>query len=194
MKIYDTIKSRRTIRQFRADTVPRKLLERMVNAARLAPSAANRQPLEFLVVDDKEIVTLIFPHIKWAAYIAPNGNPRPGNEPTAYILTMVNTDIRQSGFEWDAGAAIENMILTAQEEGVGSCWILSFDKEAAGRIVGLPDKYKIDSILALGYPNEDPAVEDLTDSVKYWKDKSGRLHVPKRTLESVIHYNGFQPD
>lgn len=192
--MYDMILSRRTIRQFRSEPVPRELLERMVNAARLAPSAANRQPLEFLVVDDKEIVAPIFPHIKWAAYIVPHGNPRPGNEPTAYVLTLVNTDIRQSGFEWDAGAAIENMILTAQEEGVGSCWILSVDKGAVGRIVGLPDNYKIDSILALGYPNEDPVVEDVTDSVKYWKDKSGRLHVPKRTLESVIHYNRFQPD
>ena len=192
MDIYDLILSRRTIRQFKSDPVSRDLLDRIVNAGRLAPSAANRQPLEFIVVDDEEMTAAIFPHLKWAAYIAPEGNPRAGSEPTAYVLTLVNASIRKSGFEWDAGAAIENMILTALAEGVGSCWILSVDKEAVKGIVGLPEGLEIDSVLALGYPDEDPVVEDFTDSVKYWKDEEGRLHVPKRRLESVVHYNRYQ--
>jgi hypothetical protein len=49
----------------------------------------------------------------------------------------------------------------------------------------------VDSVVALGYPAEEPVVEDLEDSVKYWKDESGRLHVPKRRLQDVIHFNRF---
>jgi nitroreductase len=191
MKVFDLILSRRTIRQFKPEPVPRSILKKIVDAARLAPSAANRQPLEFLVVDDKEVVGRIFPCLKWAGYIVPEGNPRPGREPTSYIITLINSKVRKSGFEWDAGAAIENMILSALEKGIGSCWLASVDREKVRDIVGLPEDYTIDSILALGYPDESPVVEELVDSVEYWKDEHGRLHVPKRKLDSILHYNKF---
>jgi len=191
MKVFDLILSRRTIRKFKPEPVPRSILKKIVDAARLAPSAANRQPLEFLVVDDKEVVDRIFPCLKWAGYIVPEGNPKPGHEPTSYIITLINSKVRKSGFEWDAGAAIENMILSALEEGIGSCWLASVDRENVRTIVGLPEDYTIDSILALGYPDESPVVEELVDSVEYWKDEHGRLHVPKRKLDSILHYNKF---
>ncbi len=191
MKVFDLILSRRTIRQFEPKPVPRSILKKIVDTARLAPSAANRQPLEFLVVDDKEVVDRIFPCLKWAGYIVPEGNPRSGHEPTSYIITLINSKVRKSGFEWDAGAAIENMILSALEEGIGSCWLASVDREMVRDIVGLPEDYTIDSILALGYPDESPVVEELVDSVEYWKDEHGRLHVPKRKLDSILHYNKF---
>jgi nitroreductase len=191
MSVYDLILSRRTIRQFKPEPVPRSILKKIVDAARLAPSAANRQPLEFLVVDDKEIVDRIFPCLKWAGYIVPEGNPRPGREPTSYIITLINSNVRKSGFEWDAGAAIENMILSALEKGIGSCWLASVEREKVRDIIGLPEDYTIDSILALGYPDESPVVEELIDSVEYWKDEHGRLHVPKRKLDSILHYNKF---
>ncbi|MCK4337423.1 MAG: nitroreductase family protein, partial [Candidatus Aminicenantes bacterium] len=182
MKVFNLILSRRTIRQFKPKPVPRSILKKIIDAARLAPSAANRQPLEFLVVDDKEVVDRIFPCLKWAGYIVPEGNPRPGREPTSYIITLINSKVRKSGFEWDAGAAIENMILSALEEGIGSCWLASVDREKVRDIFGLPEDYTIDSILALGYPDESPVVEELVDSVEYWKDEHGRIHVPKRKL------------
>ena len=94
-------------------------------------------------------------------------------------------------FEYDVGAAMENMILAALGEGVGSCWLLSIDRDKLKGVLGVPDGYRIDCVLALGYPAEEPAAEDLTDSQKYWKDKDGRLHVPKRTLASVLHRNRF---
>jgi nitroreductase len=171
--------------------VPRELLERLADAARLAPSAANMQPLEFVVIDDEGLCVQIFPCLKWAAYIMPEGNPKPGNEPAAYIVTLVNTKVREKMFEYDVGAAMENMILTALGEGVGSCWLLSIDRDKVKDILGVPDEYRIDCVLALGYPAEDPAVEDYRDSQKYWKDGEGRLHVPKRTLASVLHVNRF---
>lgn len=190
-KIYSVITSRRTVRQFSPRPVSDELLENMVNAARLAPSAANMQPLEFVVVSDEDIRKKIFPCLKWAAYIAPEGNPRPGQEPRAYIVTLVNEDIKKKGFEWDAGAAIENMILTAWAEGVASCWLLSVDRDEVRKIMKIPETYHIDSVLALGYPEEEPVAEDVSDSIKYYKDADGRLNVPKRPLEKIMHINRF---
>ena len=190
-KIYRTIVARRTIRKFRSDPVPRELLERLADAGRLAPSAANLQPLEFVVVDAAGPRAEIFPCLKWAAYIAPAGDPQPGEEPTAYIVTLANTKVREKMFEYDIGAAMENMTLAALEEGVGSCWMLSIDRDKLRVILGIPEHYRVDSVLALGYPAEEPAAEVMGESVRYWKDDKGRLHVPKRTLASVTHLNKF---
>jgi len=191
LSLYDLIISRRSIRQFKQEPVSRDILQKFINASRLAPSAANRQPLEFVVVDEEKIRKEVFTWLKWAAYIAPEGNPKPGHEPVAYIVVLVNSEIREKGFEWDVGAAIENMILAAWEKGIGSCWLLSVDREKLREILNIPENYKIDSVLALGYPDENPVIEDMKDSIKYWKDQAGQLHVPKRKLEDVIHFNKF---
>jgi nitroreductase len=190
-ELSEIIAGRRTIRQFRPEPVVRELLEKLVDLARLAPSAANLQPLEFIIVDDKGMSAEIFACLKWAAYIVPEGNPKPGNEPAAYVVTLVNTKIREKMFEYDVGAAMENMVLAALAEGVGSCWLLSIDRDKLKTILAIPDGYRIDSVLALGYPAEEPAVENYVDSQKYWKDAEGRLHVPKRTLTNVLHVNRF---
>jgi len=191
MSVYDLILSRRSIRQFRTEPVSQDILRDIVNAGRLAPSAANRQPLEFIVVDEKSKKKQIFPCLKWAGYIAPEGNPKPGQKPQAYVVVLVNTDIREKGFEWDSGAAIENMILAAWEKGIGSCWIISVDKERVRTSLNVPSSHKVDSVIALGYPAEAPVTEDLTNSVEYWKDEEDCLHVPKRKLADVIHFNEF---
>lgn len=189
--MYETIAARRTIRRFKPDPVPRDLLERLIEAGRLAPSAANLQPLEFVVVDAAGPRAEIFPCLKWAAYIAPDGDPRPGQEPAAYVVTLVRTDVREKMFEYDVGAAMENMILTALAEGVGSCWLLSIDRDRMRTILGVPERYRVDSVLALGYPAEEPAAEVMTGSCRYWKDAQGRLHVPKRPAAAVAHFNRF---
>ncbi len=189
--MYETIVARRTIRKFRPDPVPRDLLGRLIEAGRLAPSAANLQPLEFVVVDADGPRAEIFACLKWAAYIAPAGDPRPGEEPAAYIATLVRTEIREKMFEYDVGAAMENMILAALAAGVGSCWLLSIDRDRLRAILGVPEPYRIDSILALGYPAEEPAAEVMGESCRYWKDAQGRLHVPKRPAAAVAHFNRF---
>jgi len=92
--MYNIIVSRRTVRQFRPESIPRRVLERIVEAGRLAPSAANLQPLEFVLADEDAVCRNVFPCLKWAAYIAPAGNPDSGREPTAYVIVLVN---RRSG-------------------------------------------------------------------------------------------------
>ena len=191
MSLYDLIVSRRSIRQFKPEPISQEILRDVVNAGRLAPSAANRQPLEFIVVDEESIRKQLFPCLKWAGYIAPEGNPKPGHEPQAYVVVLVNTEIREKGFEWDSGAAIENMILAAWEKGIGSCWIISVDKDRVKTLLNVPATYKVDSVIAFGYPAEAPVIEDFEDSVKYWKDEQSCLHVPKRKLADVIHFNEF---
>ncbi len=191
MKLYEALLSRRSIRQFKPQSIPRGILEKLVNAARLAPSAANLQPLEFVVVDEEKVRRKIFSCLRWAAYIAPQGNPKPGHEPMAYIIILVNTEIKEKGYEYDVGAAIENMILAAWEQGIGSCWLLSVERDKVQDVLRIPKTHKIDSVLSLGYPDEEPIAETMEDSVKYWKDSTARLHVPKRKLEDIIHFNKF---
>ena len=191
VSVSDTILSRRTVRRFKPLAVDRSLLEKLVNAGRLAPSAGNLQPLEFITVDDEEIRRAVFPCLRWAAYITPRGNPGPGQEPMAYIVPLVNLAVREKGFEYDVGAAMENMILAAREEGLGSCWLLSVEREKLAEILSVPEGYRVDCVLALGYPAESPVTEEFTGSVKYWQDAEGVLHVPKKPLRSVFHINRF---
>ncbi|MGB7294338.1 MAG: nitroreductase family protein [Candidatus Aminicenantales bacterium] len=189
--VRDIIMSRRTIRRFKQIPVDRSILQDVLEAGRLAPSAANLQPLEFVLVDDREVVRRIFPCLSWAAYVAPRRNPLPGQEPIAYIVTLVHLGIREKGFEYDVGAAMENMILAARGAGLGTCWLLSIDREKIGGILGVPSTRRIDCVLALGYPAESPVAEEMTDSLKYWLDAEGVLHVPKRALRSICHFNRF---
>lgn len=187
----EIIRKRRTIRQFKPRKLSRDILLNLADVGRLAPSAANLQPLEFLIVDDKEIRTEVFSCLRWAAYISPAGDPKPAHEPAAYIIILVNTDIREKGFEYDVGAAAENIILGAAGQSVGSCWLISINRERLREVLSIPDNYRIDSVIALGYPAERSVVEDFSGSVKYWKDDEGVFHVPKRKLEGVLHLNGF---
>jgi len=191
MNITNLINTRRTIRQFKRIPVGRGVLEKIVNAARLAPSAANLQPLEFIVVDESRTSADIFSCLRWAAYITPRGDPKPGQEPAAYIVVLVNQNIRRTMFEYDVGASVENMILAALEEGIGACWLLSIDREKIAELLKVPVNCRVDSVLALGYPAEQPVIEDFQDSPKYWKDDEGVLHVPKRSLAGVLHFNKF---
>lgn len=191
MHAYELILKRRTIRRFKQDKVPDELLKKLVNAGRLAPSGANLQPLEFIIVNNTEWVKQVFPTLKWAGYIAPAGNPPGDKQPTAYIVVLINTEIKPKKGEIDAAAAIENMILTALEEGVGSCWLGSIDRDQLRQVFKIPGHYQVDSVLALGYPDESPMVEEVEDSIKYWKDELGILHVPKRKLKDIVHYNKF---
>jgi nitroreductase len=191
LSVYELIVKRRTIRRFKQEEVSEKLLNKLVNAGRLAPSGANLQPLEFIIANNTEWVDKLFPALKWAGYIAPAGNPPEGKQPMAYIIVLINTEIRSQGGEVDAAAAIENMILTALEDGIGSCWLGAIDRDQLRKIFNIPQKYRVDSVLALGYPDESPVVEEVTDSIKYWKDEYGILHVPKRKLSDIVHYNKF---
>ena len=87
--------------------------------------------------------------------------------------------------------ASENILLAAEEEGIGSCVICKINKDRLNKILDLPEDVFLDSVIALGYKNEVSVVEDLKDTIKYWRDEKEILHVPKKKLEDIIHINKF---
>ena len=190
MDVYEAILSRRSIRRFQQKPIDLELLKKFVNAARLAPSAANLQPLEFFIVNDKEICSKIFETLGWAAYIKPTWAPSEEERPTAYIINL----IRATKNQWylrDVSLASENIVLATEEQGIGSCIMCKIDRDKIKKILKIPDNMIVDSVIALGYKAEKSVVEDYEDSVKYWRDENEVLHVPKRRLEDIIHINKF---
>ncbi|MFA4838696.1 MAG: nitroreductase family protein [Candidatus Neomarinimicrobiota bacterium] len=185
-QMIELIRTRRTIRQFDQTEIPLDDLLKCAECAGLAPSGKNLQPLKFLLVRDRKLVDDIFPLLSWAGYIRPAGNPKPGKTPTAYFVTMIDRETTDLPAEHNAGAAIENFILAAWSLGIGTCWIASVDREKLRRLLRIPERLLIDSIIACGYPAETPVVEKMTDDVRYWKDESDVLHVPKRSLNEIL--------
>ena len=191
MDILQTIKTRRTIRLFRQDIVTNELLTGFVEAGRCAPSGANCQPLEYVVINDARVLDEVFAQLAWAGYIKPKRTPPADFKPAAYIIVLVNGDISSNGTA-DAAAAIENILLAAWGQGIGSCWIGSVKRDELRKVLALPDNYSIDSVIAMGYPAEEPVMEDCCDdSIKYYLDENDRLHVPKRPLKAITHINKF---
>ncbi|MFW6121400.1 MAG: nitroreductase family protein [Petrotogales bacterium] len=190
MDVYEAILSRRSIRRFQQKQIDIDVLKKLVNAGRLAPSAANLQPLEYFIVNEKNLCGKIFETLSWAGYIKPKWRPSKEERPTAYIIVLV-TDINNKYYLRDAGFATENIVLAAEEENIGSCVLCKIDRNKIRKILKIPEKLEIDSVVALGYKAEQPVVEDMKDSVKYWRDENMVLHVPKRKLENILHINGF---
>lgn len=190
MKVYDAIISRRSIRRFHQKPVNLEVLKKCVNAARLAPSAANLQPLEYCIVTDKILCAHLFETLNWAAYIQPKWVPKEEERPTAYIIVLVR-DTQNPYYERDVGFATENIVLTAEGEGLGSCILCNIERVKIQDICKIPMTHAVDSVIALGYKAETSMVEDLKDSVKYWRDEHNILHVPKRRLDDIIHINMF---
>lgn len=192
MNVYEAAIKRRTIRKFLQKPIPMEILVKLLNAARLAPSAGNLQPCEYILVTDKSLLDSVFSTLKWARYIAPEGAPKEGERPVAYVVVLVNTKKASEGGEIDCAAAIENIVLTAWEEGIGSCWIASVDRNRLREILSIPEYCKICFVVALGYKAEEPVVEEMKDgNVKYWKDEKGVLHVPKRRLNDIAFMNHY---
>jgi len=190
MNVYDAIISRRSIRRFQQKPISLVLLKKFVNAARLAPSAANLQSLEYFIVTDKELCSMIFEKIGWAGYITPKWAPGEDERPVAYIVILVN-DTNNKYYQRDVGLASENIVLMAEEEGLGSCILCNINKEKIQEILRIPNEFDVDSLIALGYKAEYPVVEEFNGSVKYWRDEKDILHVPKKCLDDIIHINRF---
>ena len=193
MDIWEAIKKRRSIRRFRQEEISREILLELIEAARCAPSAANRQPLEFVVVDSEELRAEVFAQLAWAGYVQPRRDPPAGKRPVAYIIVLIHKEKALAQFgKVDAAAAIENILLAAQGQGIGSCWLESIKRNKLREILEIPDKYDIDSVIALGYPDEQPVMEDCkSESIEYYLDDKDVLHVPKRPLKSITHMNKF---
>jgi nitroreductase len=190
MNITDAITQRRTIRKYKQHKISTDILKNLVNAARLAPSAMNKQPLEYVVIDEKDLVEKVFEQVRWAGYIAPRGTPSEGEKPTAFILILIRKELKTAYTYHDIGAAAQNMMLQAEEYDIGCCWIGSLNKEKVREILNVPTEFELDTIIAMGYEDEESEYFDSDETVKYDKI-NGKYKVPTRKLETITHYNSF---
>lgn len=187
MDIIGLIKKRRTIRKFKNTQLDASRLYEYINAARLAPSACNFQPLKYAVLCGKEKTDKMFEYVRWAGYLAPFYNPEENERPTAYIVMCVDESISQKCYEFDAGAAAENIVISALADGIGSCIMGAIDREKIKAYLNLSENLKVLYVIALGYPSEEPEEVSVTGGdIKYYLNAENRLCVPKRSIKEVL--------
>ncbi len=177
MDVYNAIKKRRSIRRFREKKVSEKTLEKCIDAARLSPTGANKQPLKFITI--KEELENVFQYTNWAGYI--DWNPSEKEMPRAYIAI---TKHAKKGSKIDIGIAAQSICLTALNEGLGSCMLGAIDKKNLTRILPIPKNHELELLIGLGYPNENPKIIENPKKIEYYKENND-LVVPKKPIEEV---------
>jgi len=190
MDIYNLLLKNRSYRRFdETYRISKKELVDIVSYSRLAPSAANLQPLKFYIVFEKDLCDELFPNTFWAGYLGDLGRPTEGERPTAYIVICIDKDIIESPI-WDVGIMAQTLMLASVEEGFGGCILGSFIKEKFINILNLPDNLEPNLVLALGKPIEDIQIVDVIDNnIKYYRDASKKHYVPKRKIsDTIINY------
>jgi nitroreductase len=197
MNVYEAATKRRSIRRFKDKPVPYEVLEKCLNAGRLAPCGRNQQVCEYIVINDAEVLPGVFENVGGSVKLPPEkGGPRPENTPKAYVIVLINKSWegdanRRRISLYDIGMAAENIILVALEQGLGACPILMFHENDLKLLLDIPDSHDIALVIAMGYPDESPVAEVTTDSVDGWVDDKGVRHVPKRKLVDIVHRNRF---
>ena len=163
MEAIEVLKTRRSVRAYTRAPVPRKIIEDIVDCGRLAPTANNVQPWEFVVVTDPELLRRIAVITEYGKFIA--------DAPVCVVVLSRDTKY----YLEDGSAATENILLAARAHGLGSCWVAGDKKPYASeicRLVGAPRGCKLISLIPIGYPAESP-------------EKS------KRPLSDVLHWEKY---
>lgn len=152
MEFYDLIRSRESIRDYDPEKpVPDETLNRIMEAGRLAPSAANYQPWTFVLVSSEkklEEVRACY-HQEWFKQ-APHILVVVGDKSASWVRSADG----YNSIEVDLTIAMDHMILAAENEGVGTCWILAYNYELLAKAIGLKDNEVVYSITPLGYPHD----------------------------------------
>ena len=191
--IYESIIKRRTIRKYMPQPVPPTILRNCVDAARLSPSGMNFQPLKYLVVTDATLLPKVFNTLTWARNI-PDYSHAPNEVPQAYIIILLDTNIRERAGN-DPGIAAMSISMVAHEAGLGSCMLGSVDRAQLKKQLEIPEYLQVLLVVALGYPREQSKDIELQGSdTRYWFDKQGVLNVPKRRLNDVVVWNTYEGD
>ena len=159
MEVLEVVRKRRSIRRYRTEPVASEDLKKMLEAARLAPSAGNRQPWYFIVVRDAEIKRKLAEAAAHQMFIA-----------DADVIVVGVSDPRRSP-RWhdrDLMIAMEHLILEATELGYGTCWIGAFNEDRVKEILGIPEEYRVVALTPVGVPDESPPPR------------------PRRSLEEIV--------
>ena len=186
--IRDLIIRNRSCRRFdEGFVIERRTLEELADLARLSASAANLQPLKYILSCEPQKNALIFQYVAWAAYLKDWGGPAPGERPSAYLIILGDTAISHS-FGCDHGIAAQSILLGAREKGLAGCMIGLIKREELSQALLIPTQYEILLVIALGKPREQAVIDEVgpNGDIKYWRDNAGVHHVPKRSLKELI--------
>lgn len=166
MEFSELIKNRYSVRAYKADPVEEEKLQQVLEAARLAPTAANRQPFQVLVIHTRG---------REAELKRIYGRDWFVQAPLVICVCALPSEAwsrtdRKNYAEVDATIAMDHLILAAANLGLGTCWIAAFDPTAAREVLGLPKDVEPVAFTPLGYPADKPAVKKrrpLSELVRY---------------------------
>ena len=161
MDAIEVLKTRRAVRTYTREPVPKEVIEDIIDCGRLAATAVNIQPWEFVVVTDSAVRRKIANTTDYGKFIA--------DAPVCVVVLCRDTKY----YLEDGSAATENILLAARAHGLGSCWVAGDKKPYATdicRLVGAPPGYKLISLIPIGHPAESPekAKRPLSD-VLHWE-------------------------
>ena len=169
MDVFEAISKRRSIRKYKDTEVEDEKLQDILEVARIAPSAGNRQEWKFIVVKDKETREKLVE--------AANGQAFVGEAPVTIIACSTESErvmpCGQHAYTVDLSIAVSFMILEATEQGLGTCWLGAYDEEKVRNILNIPERIKVPAMFTLGYADESPQqrprkhLDEVVSSEKY---------------------------
>lgn len=156
MDFYEVIKTRRSVRSFSKKPIPEDVLRRVLNAARIAPSGSNRQPTRLIVVKAAKARKALVPLCHGQSFVA--------DAPVVVVACGQNIHYNRGGYMGDlamvvdVSIAFDHLILAARAEGLGTCWIGSFDNTKLKKHLNVPEACEVVALTPLGLPEGNPFV------------------------------------
>jgi len=158
MSCIDLILKRRSIRKYSSEPVPEEVRAKILEAGRQAPSAVNAQPWHFIVVDDPALKEELASTGRWRSFI----------KDCSFVVVGLYKSHNPITKRWgqvDTVIALQNMVLAAQVQGVGSCWIGDMSGDVKG-LLGIPGGAEIVALVSFGIPDEEPGQKSKKDPKK----------------------------
>ena len=186
MDALTALETRRSIRRFTQEPVAAEKLARIMECARFYPTAANLQPLKFVMLTDARVKEILS-HLRWAGYL-PGYRMDETDQPTALILILGDKSIVKD-HQFSAGAAANQIMLAAHSLDVATCCLGMSDKTRGITLEILnldPERYDAICFVALGNSTQTSTAVDMDESCKYWLDENENFVVPKRTVEEIF--------
>ena len=171
MEVFEAIQNRHSVRSYLSDEVPIEKLLKILEAARLAPSAGNIQPWHFIIITDQQMRKKLSKG-RYAKFLV---------ESPIVIVGCGDERVSPNWYSVDTTIAMQNMVLTATSEGLGTCWIGSFSENQVRKLLDIPDRFRVIALLALGYRRE---TLDLSGKVLH-------LFRRKKKLEKIVSLERF---
>lgn len=181
----------RSYRRFRQEPVPPGELRAIMENARIASSAGNRQELRYVVVSDPAKVAGLQELVHFAAALPPElGRPKPGEGPVAFVALCHSRREPGPMSEIDMGIAADRIAISAMSRGWGSCIMGAVDAQEIKALLGIPEDLTLRLMIALGRPAHSSTVVEVPESgnLSYFLDGDRNYYVPKRALDDIARF------